>query len=194
MKARATIRLRARALATAVLLIGGGQAVRAADLQVIEDRLEIEQVWSRYAQALDTADPDAYASLFTSDASLEVDGVLYKGREQIRSLIADMRAKLSIDSLPPTGRGRRFGPIRHISSGFILDLHGKTADSESYWTEVITNGKNDQGVGLPPSLLKMGRYEDTFVKQNGKWLLSHRIITGDLSMAKPVVVGMPTPR
>jgi hypothetical protein len=31
----------------------------------------------------------------------------------------------------------------------------------------------------------MGRYDDELVKQNRKWLFSKRIITGDLSMAKP---------
>lgn len=37
----------------------------AADPQ-IADRLAIEQVWAKYAQALDTADPQAYASLWTA--------------------------------------------------------------------------------------------------------------------------------
>lgn len=60
-----------------------------------------------------------------------------------------------------------------------------------HWTEIITNGKNAQGVGNAPGLLKMGRYEDVFVKQNGKWLFSKRIITGDLSMPKPAAFIQP---
>jgi hypothetical protein len=182
------------AVLMAAIAIGSAGIVRAADRHALEDRLDIEQVWSRYAQALDTANPEAYSSLFTSDAYLEVDGTVYRGRDQIRALIKDIRKNLDIDSLPATAAGKKFGPMRHISSGFILDLHGSTATSESYWTEVITNGRNEQGVGLPPSLHRMGRYEDTFVKQQGKWLLSKRIITGDLMMPKPTALEMPTPR
>jgi hypothetical protein len=177
------------AVAGMLTLIAGSAS--AADVQAIEDRQEIEQVWSRYVQALDTADADAYAALFTNDAYLEVDGAVFKGQQKIRGVIKDIRTKLEFDSLPSDKRGRKFGPIRHIASGFILDLHGDTATSESYWTEIISEGKNAQGVGKPPSVLKMGRYEDEFVKQNGKWLFSRRIITGDLSMPKPAAFAQP---
>jgi hypothetical protein len=178
--------------AAALLAAPAGAAeLRGAGLQSIEDRLQIEQVWSRYVQALDTADADAYGALFTEDAYLEVDGTVYKGQEKIRGLIKDIRTKLDIDSLPADGHGRKFGPIRHIPSGFILDLKGEKATSQSYWTEIITEGKNAAGVGKPPSVLKMGRYEDEFVKQNGKWLFSKRIITGDLSMPKPAAFVQP---
>jgi ketosteroid isomerase-like protein len=171
------------AFAAAFMLNAG--LVGAVDLQVIEDRQQIEQVWSRYAQALDTADAAAYSSLFTNDAYLEVDGQVYKGKEKIRDLIKDIRSKLEIDKLPSDEHGRKFGPIRHIVSGLIVDLRGNKATSESYWTEIITEGKQADGIGKPPSVLKMGRYDDEFVKQNGKWLFSRRVITGDLSMAKP---------
>jgi ketosteroid isomerase-like protein len=155
----------------------------AADSQA--DRVAIETLWSKYAQALDTADAELYASLFTPDAYLEVDGKPYKGRQEIQALIHNIRARLQIDTVTPDSHGRRFGPIRHLLSNLIVDLKGDRASSESYWTEIITNGKNAQGVGNPPAVLKMGRYEDELVKQNGKWLYSRRIITGDLQMPHP---------
>jgi len=164
------------------LILFAGRA-GAADAQA--DRAAIEQVWAKYAQALDTADPEFYGSLFTPDAYLEVDGKPYKGRQAIQGLIRDIRLKLAIDKVPPDSHGRRFGPIRHLLSNLIVDLQGDRATSESYWTEVITNGKNAAGVGNPPSVLKMGRYEDELVKQNGKWLFSKRIISGDLQMPHP---------
>jgi hypothetical protein len=149
------------------------------------DRAAIETLWAQYAQALDTADADLYASLFTPDAYLEVDGKPYKGRQEIQALIHEIRQKLAIDKLPPDSHGRRFGPIRHLLSNLMVDLHGDRATSESYWTEIIANGKNAQGVGNPPAVLKMGRYEDELVKRGGKWLYSKRIISGDLQMPHP---------
>jgi hypothetical protein len=174
------------ALMAAFVLFAGAAA--AADSQadrVATDRVAIEQLWSKYAQALDTADPELYASLFTVDAYVEVDGKPYKGRQAIQELVRGIRQKLQIDKVPPDSHGRRFGPIRHLLSNLIVDLQGDRATSESYWTEIITNGKNAQGVGNPPSVLKMGRYEDELVKQNGKWLYSKRIISGDLQMPHP---------
>lgn len=116
-----------------------------------------------------------------------MDGKPYKGRAAIEGLIRDIRKKLKIDELPPDAHGRRFGPIRHLLSDLIVDVKGDHATSESYWTEIITNGKNAQGVGNPPSVLKMGRYEDELVKRKGQWLYSRRIITGDLQMSRPVL-------
>jgi ketosteroid isomerase-like protein len=178
-------RLRSRitacaALAGMLLFSGGGWAADS-----MQDRVAIEQVWAKYAQALDTADPELYASLFTSDAYLEVDGKPFKGRDAIQAMIRDIRHKLQVDKVPPDAHGRRFGPIRHLLSNLSVELKGDHATSESYWTEIISNGKNAQGVGNPPAVLKMGRYEDELVKQNGKWLYSRRIISGDLQMPRP---------
>jgi hypothetical protein len=168
------------ALAGLLLLTGGA---RAADS--MEDRVAIEQLGAKYAQALDTADAELYASLFTPEAYIEVDGKPYKGHDAIVGLVRDIRQKLGIDKLPADAHGRRFGPIRHLLSNLSVDLKGDHATSESYWTEIITNGKNAQGVGNPPSVLKMGRYEDELIKKNGKWLYNRRIISGDLEMPRP---------
>jgi len=164
-----------------LLLLAGG--ARAADS--MQDRVAIEQLWAKYAVALDTADAELYASLFTADAYLEVDGKPYKGHAAIVGLIRDIRQKLGIDKVAPDAQGRRFGPIRHLLSNLSVELQGDHATSESYWTEIITNGKNAQGVGNPPSVLKMGRYEDELIKKNGKWLYNRRIISGDLQMPRP---------
>jgi hypothetical protein len=163
-------------------------------LQELQDRLQIEQIWAKYALALDSADPELYASLFTADAHVEVDGQPYEGRAAIQGLIRDIRKKLNIDALPADHRGRRFGPIRHIVSGLTVDLHGNKATSESYWTEIISNGKDSRGIGNPPAVLKMGRYEDELVKLNGQWLFSRRIIMGDLQMPHPQLSPAPAGR
>jgi ketosteroid isomerase-like protein len=182
-------RLMGKAMACAVLAgVLLGSHCWAADPQAEhawEDRAAIEHVWAKYAQALDTADADLYASLFTPDAYVEVDGKPYKGSEAIKGLIDGIRQKLQIDKLPADAHGRRFGPIRHLLSNLVVDLQGDRATSESYWTEIISSGKNAQGIGNPPAVLKMGRYEDELVKKNGKWLFSRRIISGDLQMPRP---------
>ncbi|HEX4024779.1 MAG TPA: nuclear transport factor 2 family protein [Steroidobacteraceae bacterium] len=152
----------------------------AAELNRIEDRLAIEAAWARYPDAIDTADADAYAALFTQDGVMVCCGQTVRGREAIRQFIADFRNRSKFDQLPPEADGRRFSPVRHVVTSLNLQIDGNTAASESYWMEIMDNGKDKDGVGNLPSVLNMGRYEDQWVKQDGKWLIKKRVVVHGL--------------
>jgi hypothetical protein len=177
-------RLFALSAATVILATGAASAF-AADLQNLEDQLQIQQLWARYAYALDTLDPAAYSSVFAADALIVMDDASYQGRDKIRGLIEGYRKMGFLKDAPVDKHGRRFGPVRHVTTSLILEVKGNSATAESYWMEVISNGKNSQGVGNPPSVLNMGRYEDELVKRDGKWLLSKRTIIGDMFQPRP---------
>ncbi len=181
----------AASAAIAILALFAGSA-RAADVQNVEDQLQIQKVWAQYAYALDTMDPMAYASLFTTDALLDVNGVVYKGRDKISEMVEKYQKSGYMQGAPVDKHGRKFGPVRHVTTSLILDVKGNSATAQSYWMEVIANGKNSQGVGNPPSVLNMGRYEDELVKQNGKWLFSKRVIIGDMFQPKPATPAQPS--
>ena len=187
-KARVTVRGASRrfAISAATVILGlVAASASAADLQNLEDQLQIQKVWAQYAYALDTMDPAAYSALFVADALLDVNGTTYKGRDKISAMVAGFQKSGYMQGAPVDKHGRKFGPVRHVTTSLILDVKGNTATAESYWMEVIANGKNSQGVGNPPSVLNMGRYEDELVKQNGKWLFNKRIIIGDMFQPKP---------
>jgi ketosteroid isomerase-like protein len=147
----------------------------------IADRIEIEQLCARYALALDSGDADAVGVLFTADAVFDVAGTPFKGREKIQDFARGLRATFKLDSRPPADDlGRRFTPMRHVISNLVLDVNGNTATADSYWTELLSSGREASGAGKPPIVLNAGRYRDLFVKQNGRWLIKERRVIGDL--------------
>ncbi len=149
-------------------------------VQAIEDRLAIEDlVGGKYAMALDTGDPDAYAGIFTEDAFLSVAGRSFKGRSEIRQMMEGLRKNRDqYDSRPATKL--RWGPVRHVATNFVIAISGDTATSNSYSTEIGSNGRDEKGHGNPQSIMNVCRYEDDLVKQGGKWLISKRLITCDM--------------
>ncbi len=149
-------------------------------VQAIEDRLEIQDlIGGRYGMALDTGDPDAYSGLFTEDAFLSVAGRQFKGRNEIKQMMEGLKkSRDQYDSRPAAKL--RWGPVRHVATNPIITITGNTAVSNSYSTEIGSNGRDEKGHGNPQSIMNVCRYEDDLVKQNGKWLISKRLITCDM--------------
>ncbi len=154
----------------------------AVDLQALADRLEIQDVvGARYAMALDSSDAEAYAGLFTEDAFLSVAGRPFQGRKLIAQMIVDGRKRSEqYDTRPLSLPGRRWGPVRHVVTNFVINITGNTATSFAYSTELGSNGRDEKQHGNPQGIMNVCRYEDNLVKQDGKWLISKRLITCDM--------------
>ncbi len=154
----------------------------AADLQAIEDRLDIaELVTGRYAIALDTSDADGYANLFTEDAHLNVAGRDFNGRKAIHEMMLEIKKHHDqFDTRSPNYKSRRFGPVRHVVTNPLIKISGNTATSDSYSTEIGSTGRDAKGHGNPQTIMNVCRYEDTLVKQSGQWLFTQRLIICDM--------------
>lgn len=151
-------------------------------VQAIEDRLAIQNlVAGRYSMALDTADPDAYANLFTKDALLSVAGRPFKGRKAIHRMMVQLKKRQdAFDTRPPNANIRRWGPVRHVVTNPVIKITGNTATSDTYSVEIGSNGRDPKGWGRPQSIMNVCRYEDSLVKQDGKWMIRKRLITCDM--------------
>lgn len=151
-------------------------------LQAVEDRLAIEQLLFRYAAALNTRDADAYVSLFTPDATFELRRQVdeppflgpFTGREALRK---QWFPEADGESTPPS----RFGPMRHVTTNYEIDVEGDTAKLRAFFIEVVSNGPNIPPGSKPPTIHAMGRYEDELVKVDGRWLFSKRVVITDMN-------------
>jgi len=128
----------------------------------VEDRLAIQELFARYAWALDTGQVDDLAACFTEDTVIieEVfeDPDRWEGRAGVRAL---GRHYMSAPNFP----GRQ-----HHTSQLLLEggIEACRARSFVFVTECQ---------GEPPYLLRFaGYYEDQLVKQAGQWLFKERII------------------
>ena len=139
----------------------------AARLQKFEDKEEIPILLLDYGRHLDNRDFAAY-------------GALRQGRRVGRRL----RHRLGADR--PTSRRswRRHGhgpnPAKnyHLLSNFVITVNGDTATAWSRWAFVVPG---ERGAAISQA----GRYDDTLVRENGRWKFKRRVASNDTPAPAP---------
>jgi len=129
----------------------------------IEDHIEIEALLYKYCHALDRGTIDAVAALFHRDAALmpayESDE-RYEGRDAVRGWYETYDKNLRANV--------RY--LRHKATCPVIEISGNTATSVSYLDgEAILNGTDE------PTVI-IGRYDDEFVRDEGRWWFKERTI------------------
>ena len=155
-----------------------------ARLEALEDHIRIEQLLMRYAAALNTQDADTYVSLFTPDATFElrraIDQPPFIGPFVGRDALRKQWFPDGPGALDAAGR-RPFGPMRHVTTNYEIDVRGDTATVRAFFIEIVSNGPNTPPGSKPPTIHAMGRYEDELVKREGQWFFSKRVVLTDLN-------------
>lgn len=160
------------------------------DLTWVADRLMIEDLMTRYAVAHNITEPEMYHDVFTEDAQIvRPDGaVVLDGLEEILASVETDIIRFNPDYEP--GK-RTFGVMRHIITNVEIEIHGDTATGSCY---LLNTGFNE--TTQKPEIIAMGRYEDEYVKRNGRWLISRRTLIADWGndeLARQIGVGPHTP-
>jgi hypothetical protein len=146
-----------------------------------EDRAQIEDLQARYMFALDFHDPDTYILTFTEDGILDIVGMKWQGREEIRKIIAGMPGnapEAQEKPIEPAAEAVKEaqGPSypatgRHNITNIVLKIDGDKAAGRAYWFHYGNNNPERNA-----QLNSYGHYEDELVKVNGQWLFSKRVI------------------
>ena len=127
-----------------------------------DDRLEIQELYARYAWALGTGDVEAFAACFTGDAVLRED-IFEKedrsaGVDGIRAMIESFLKKPG------------FAGHQHHVGQIVMEGNAARADTKAFC--FVTHCR-----GEPPYPIQMtGYYNDVVVKQDGRWLFKERLI------------------
>lgn len=132
------------------------------DLRALEDRLEINDLFVRYATALDAGDVETIVGCFAEDGSLESPVVgVYSGRDGIRAFatrFAGLRAQGT--------------QLRHVLANLAVRLDGDRAHATCYLVTIMT--RDGKSVMRPP-----GRYDCQLVRVDGAWVFKHRLVIED---------------
>lgn len=139
-----------------------------ARVQRLEDIQEIQNVLLDYGRFLDARDFAAYSRLFAKDGEWVGGFGTVQGPAAIQAFMEK--------NITGPNRGNTF----HILSNFEIDVHGDTATAWSRWT-FVTPGPDKK-----PAISQAGRYDDTFVRENGKWKFKRRTASNDIPVADPV--------
>jgi uncharacterized protein (TIGR02246 family) len=130
-------------------------------LQRVEDELAIRRVLVEYAATQDAHDYAGYAALFSKDGEWVNGKSVHKGREAILKMLVDLYGT------PPPGYVN--SESYHITSNPQIDLHGDRATVRSRHLLVM------RGPGGAPTPALAGRYEDEFIREDGKWKILRRV-------------------
>ncbi len=171
-------RLRNAALMAAVLLLSTApQAQRATQpkesvetrLQRFEDKEEIQSLLLDYGRFLDSRDFKSYASLFAKDGE-------WVGGFGSVSGPANIQAFMEKNMGTGPNRANNY----HLLSNFVITVQGDTAMAWSRWAFVVPG----QGGA---TISQAGRYDDTLVRENGRWRFKRRVASNDTGApaAKP---------
>ncbi|MFV0592800.1 MAG: nuclear transport factor 2 family protein [Draconibacterium sp.] len=130
-------------------------------VNAIEDKMAIKEVVDVFSNLADTKEIDKQVLLFTEDGVVESitngQSNVLKGREQLKQAFSGFLSNFQV--------------VYHQNGQQTIDeLTVKTAKTTSY-CRVILVGKQD-GKQMKTTLYTI--YNDSFVKQDGKWLIAHR--------------------
>jgi hypothetical protein len=151
-----------------LLLLSFTMPVRAQQvtMETLLDRIQIEDLLTRYYYDLSQGKSHELSDYFTEDAMLDVDGTIAHGRAEIARLYGSGPAR-------PANAAPR--PQNHmVLTNPVIEVRGNRAMAHVIWT-----GVSNAGVGKPPTITEQGREDSELVKVNGKWLIKRRYISSD---------------
>jgi len=140
-----------------------------------DTRALIENLLAQYMWAFDTQDAEAYANLFAADGEVINTGaniktpLVFRGHEQLKEFIEVIRQRTQM----PKHVELQFSPNIHFTNNLVLTVNGDKASGKLYWFTVRRGENHDQITEHNPNpsfFASIGRYEQEYVKQNGKWL------------------------
>ena len=130
-------------------------------LQRVEDELAIRRVLVDYSATQDARDFAGYAALFARDGAWVYGKEVYRGRDAIHKMLVDLYGA------PPPGFMN--AESYHITSNPQIELHGDRATARSRHLLVM------RGPGGEPVPMLAGRYEDEFIREDGRWKILRRV-------------------
>jgi SnoaL-like domain len=141
------------------------QTTLAARVQRLEDIEEICAVLTDYGRYLDAHDLVSYSNLFASDGEWVGGFGTGKGPAGVLALMQK--------NLGATATNRP-GSTYHLLTNFLIDVQGDTATAWSRWNFVVT------GEDHSPKIMYGGHYDDTLVRENGRWKFKKRVAVNDI--------------
>lgn len=130
----------------------------------LEDHEEIRQLLMDYGRFLDQRDFRAFSELFAKTEGEWIGGMgRAKGSQAIREL---MESTIGKDTSMPQSC--------HLFTNETIHINGDQATALTKWVFVVPGESNR------PQLVFLGHYEDSMVRENGRWKFLCRVVRADI--------------
>jgi hypothetical protein len=142
-------------------------------LQQLEDREEIHELLMAYGRFLDQRDFASFAALFAEKEGEWIGGMgKAKGSRAIRQLMED--------SIGGSKKSYISGSNCHMFTNETVSFHGDQAKALTKWVFWVQNNSKQ------PQPFYLGHYDDTLVRENGRWKFLKRIVYGEIPPDDPL--------
>lgn len=142
-------------------------------LRDIEDRIALKELVDTFSNLADVKDVATQMNLFTDNAT--VDNIMngqvantLTGKKQIGDAFSGFLALFDV--------------VYHINGQQTVALNGDNAKGTSYCMVTLIGKQNGKSMKTTMGVY----YNDTFVRQNGKWLIANRRATFAWQEVKPL--------
>ena len=151
-----------------------------AQVQEVQDRLEIQQLLVEYGHLLDTHDLVGYSNLFAKEGEWIGGFGRAKGPKAILAMMNKYIGAAPFDIKNVKGF--------HLLTNMIVHVHG---DRATAWSRIVymVRNKDDK-----PSPAMGGHYDDTLIKEDGHWRFLQRVVMMEIPFQDPrEIKGEPPP-
>jgi uncharacterized protein (TIGR02246 family) len=135
-------------------------------LQKLEDTEAIRSLLIAYGRALDSRDFKAYGQLFAKEGSWKGGMGSATSPESIQKMVQAGFSRMSPEL---------YEKSNHVMTSLDIKVDGDTAQAWSRWLWVV------EGADKRPRLERGGHYEDTLVREDGRWRFKSRQAVTELT-------------
>jgi len=127
----------------------------------IADQVEIQGLAARYNHAIDSGDAEGFVATFVEAGVLDAGpGLLVEGHPALKDFATNFASSVRAP--------------RHVATNLVIDGESDHATLKAYVQMYLMSGEPAQQV-----IMAAGKYDDTLVKEDGKWKFVRRNFTAD---------------
>lgn len=145
------------------------------ELTALLDRAAIQDLLVDYYAQIGTDNHD-YSRFFTANGTLDVNGLVATGKAEITALYD----RAGGDAGEPPSRPENAAPpgrFNMVMSNQKIAVQGDAATATLLWYSIVA-----PTLIAPPGVTEHGHERTELVKQDGRWLISRRVVTSDGGM------------
>jgi hypothetical protein len=147
------------------LTVGSGAQAQEVTAETLVDRLQIQDLITRYYNNFGRENAENFADFYAEDAELILGERRFKGRNGIMEAYGRAPGQAPRPPPPP-----RFSFIVAVDNPLIV-VHGNTATAQLVYTEYVIEKQGD-----PVKVITQGKEYSNFVKVDGRWRYKTRLI------------------
>jgi hypothetical protein len=155
------------------------------EVTALVERAAIEDFFNDYYAQFRLDNQHDFMSFFAADGRLEVNGLVAKGHEEIKAMY-DMAGAGGEEEEPKAEGAVPEGVSEMMFTNLNIFLQGDKAVATLLWHSI-----NSDLLTSAPKITEYGHERTELVKQDGRWLISNRVVLTEGGMPEGLLESYP---